>query len=213
MSSLEPRAPGHAEQPCATAWSPRAWRRGPCKTNGEASSPFRSTRASGRRPYAWGNAPLSCKLVGTSRLELLTPSVSRKCSSHLSYAPTQRKRRYRRGRGFRQVFFTAPATFVRPAAPCPRRARALTRGARRADNAPCPSTAHQKFRSSRHGRPRQAFPGNPRESRPRPGPSRKSSLAVQAPDAGASDPAGAGSPSCSPWPRSPGFTWNSRPKA
>ena len=27
-------------------------------------------------------------LVGTNRLELLTPSVSRKCSSHLSYAPT-----------------------------------------------------------------------------------------------------------------------------
>lgn len=37
-----------------------------------------------------GSCPLLFYLVGTSRLELLTPSVSRKCSSHLSYAPTPR---------------------------------------------------------------------------------------------------------------------------
>ena len=34
------------------------------------------------------------QLVGTSRLELLTPSVSRKYSSHLSYAPTKQVKRY-----------------------------------------------------------------------------------------------------------------------
>lgn len=44
----------------------------------------------GHRPCRHGLMPLLFYLVGTSRLELLTPSVSRKCSSHLSYAPTPR---------------------------------------------------------------------------------------------------------------------------
>ena len=35
-----------------------------------------------------GITPRIITLVGTSRLELLTSSVSRKRSSHLSYAPT-----------------------------------------------------------------------------------------------------------------------------
>lgn len=44
----------------------------------------------GHCPCRHGLMPLLFYLVGTSRLELLTPSVSRKCSSHLSYAPTPR---------------------------------------------------------------------------------------------------------------------------
>ena len=44
----------------------------------------------GHRPCRHELMPLLFYLVGTSRLELLTPSVSRKCSSHLSYAPTPR---------------------------------------------------------------------------------------------------------------------------
>ncbi len=63
------------------------------KTNGEANLPIEpknpdANRLSRDAPCMLRGKSPEFQLVGTSRLELLTPSVSRKCSSHLSYAPT-----------------------------------------------------------------------------------------------------------------------------